>query len=65
MSKKKSKHPQPHAEPPKPEHDVKDDFAKVGPLSIDGVEARDFPDKGRGSIETEPGHEGKRRLPHD
>jgi hypothetical protein len=65
MPKKKSKRAEQPAEPPKAEWDVKDDFAKIGPLSIDGVEARDLPDKGRGSIETEPGHEGKRKIPHD
>lgn len=39
------------------------DHAK-GPTSIEGVEASDLPDKGRGSVETEPGHELARHLPH-
>ena len=39
------------------------DFEKVGPRSIDGVEASDLPDKGRGSVETNPGKELRRKLP--
>src|SRR4051812_20990041 len=38
-------------------------FASVGPLSIDGVEASDLPDHGRGPVETNPGKELRRRLP--
>jgi hypothetical protein len=39
------------------------DFAKVGPRSIEGVEASDLPDGGRGSVETVPGKELRRKLP--
>jgi hypothetical protein len=38
-------------------------FDRIGPISIEGIEARDFPDKGRGPIETEKAHEAKRTLP--
>lgn len=40
-----------------------DDFKKVGPTSIEGVEARDFPDRGRGDVSTNPSKEAGRRLP--
>ena len=36
----------------------------VGPTSIDGVEARDLPDGGRGSAETDHHREHARKLPH-
>ena len=39
------------------------DFDKVGPLSIDGVEASDLPDKGRGDVFTNIGKEAARKLP--
>ena len=39
------------------------DFEKVGPRSIDGVEASDLPDNGRGPVETNPGKELRRKLP--
>ncbi|MDB5173410.1 MAG: hypothetical protein JWO87_1394 [Phycisphaerales bacterium] len=39
------------------------DYAKVGPRSIEGVAPADLPDKGRGSIETDPGKELARKLP--
>jgi hypothetical protein len=39
------------------------DFEKVGPRSIDGVEASDLPDGGRGPVETNPGKELRRKLP--
>jgi hypothetical protein len=39
------------------------DFSKVGPTSIDGVEASDLPDKGRGDVFTDPGKEAGRKLP--
>ena len=39
------------------------DFEKVGPRSIDGVEASDLPDDGRGNVETNPGKELRRKLP--
>lgn len=35
----------------------------VGPTSIDGVEARDLPDGGRGGVETDHHHEHARKLP--
>ena len=34
-----------------------------GPTSIEGVEARDLPDKGRGPVETIPGKELARKTP--
>ena len=37
-------------------------FANVGPRSIDGVEASDLPDHGRGPVETNPGKELRRKL---
>jgi hypothetical protein len=39
------------------------DYAKVGPRSIQGVAPADLPDKGRGSVETDPGKEMARKLP--
>lgn len=39
------------------------DYDKVGPLSIDGVEASDLPDKGRGDVFTNIGKEAARKLP--
>jgi hypothetical protein len=35
----------------------------VGPTSTQGVEARDLPDGGRGSVETDQHHEHARKLP--
>lgn len=46
----------------KERHVQNDAFSKVGPLSIQGVEASDLPDE-RGSVETDPGKELKRALP--
>ncbi|HXE55305.1 MAG TPA: hypothetical protein VN541_19935 [Tepidisphaeraceae bacterium] len=40
-----------------------DDFAKIGPTSIEGVEASDLPDKGRGDVFTNPSKEAGRKLP--
>lgn len=34
----------------------------IGPTSADGLEASETPDE-RGSIETDPAHEAKRKLP--
>ena len=39
------------------------DYDKVGPLSIEGVEASDLPDKGRGDVFTNPSKESARKLP--
>ena len=39
------------------------DFAKVGPRSIEGVEASDLPDKGRGSVDNEIAKVLGRKLP--
>jgi hypothetical protein len=36
---------------------------KVGPTSIEGVEASDLPDGGRGPVETDFGKEAARDLP--
>ncbi len=36
----------------------------TGPTSIEGVEASDLPDQGRGSVNTDPGHELARTSPH-
>jgi hypothetical protein len=38
-------------------------FSDVGPRSIEGVEASDLPDKGRGSVDENPGKALKRRTP--
>lgn len=34
----------------------------IGPTSINGAEASEFPDE-RGSVDTDPAHEAKRKLP--
>ena len=39
------------------------DYEKVGPTSIEGVEASDLPDKGRGSESTNISKEAGRKLP--
>lgn len=39
------------------------DFEKIGPRSIDGVEASDLPDDGRGDVFTDPSREAGRKLP--
>ncbi|HSU67906.1 MAG TPA: hypothetical protein VLJ39_13605 [Tepidisphaeraceae bacterium] len=39
------------------------DFENVGPVSIEGVEASDLPDKGRGDVFTNPSKEAGRKLP--
>jgi hypothetical protein len=39
------------------------DYEKVGPTSIEGVEASDLPDKGRGDVSTNISKEAGRRLP--
>lgn len=39
------------------------DYEKVGPTSIDGVEASDLPDKGRGDASTNISKEAGRKLP--
>jgi hypothetical protein len=58
MAKKTNRdHEEKHTEKPK-------DFMKVGPTSIEGVEASDFPDS-RGSVETDVGKEAKRTLPQE
>jgi len=49
--------------PQQPAREDAQGYDKVGPISIEGIEARDFPDKGRGSIETETAHEAKRIMP--
>src|SRR5206468_4203114 len=41
------------------------DYDKVGPLSIEGVEASDLPDKGRGDVFTIPSKEAGRNLPQN
>jgi hypothetical protein len=42
------------------QHDAR---SKVGPLTEDGVEASDLPDRGRGPVETNFGKEAARDLP--
>jgi len=37
--------------------------SKVGPLTDEGVEASDLPDRGRGPVETDFGKEAARNLP--
>jgi hypothetical protein len=39
------------------------DFEKIGPTDIDGVEASDLPDHGRGPVETNIGKEMRRKPP--
>ena len=39
------------------------DFRMVGPTSIEGVEASDLPDDGRGDVFTNPSKEAGRKLP--
>jgi hypothetical protein len=39
------------------------DFEKVGPRSIEGLEASELPDKGRGTEDTNPSKEAGRKLP--
>lgn len=39
------------------------DYEKVGPRSVEGVEASDLPDKGRGDPFTEISKEAGRKLP--
>lgn len=39
------------------------DYGKVGPTSIEGVEASDLPDKGRGDMFTNISKEAGRKLP--
>ena len=51
--------------PEEPRDDVsKSAYDKVGPQSVQGVEASDLPDKGRGPVETDFGKEAARNLPH-
>jgi hypothetical protein len=38
-------------------------YSDVGPRSIDGVEASDLPDKGRGSVDENIGKHLKRKTP--
>lgn len=45
------------------QHGIDDDFAKIGPTSIEGVEASDLPDQGRGDVFTNPSKEAGRKLP--
>ena len=51
---------------PKPSDPKKPDPKRggnpIGPTSIEGVEAGDLPDGGRGSVNTDPGREGNRHL---
>jgi hypothetical protein len=48
-----------------PPHDSKAgvDERKQGPTSIQGAEARELEDGGRGSVETDAGKESKRKTP--
>ena len=65
-SKKKNKQPEPKGQQPGeiPPHHQRDHFADIGPTSIEGVEAHDLPDQGRGPVETDISKEAK-RLPPD
>ena len=38
-------------------------YRDVGPRSIEGVEASDLPDKGRGSVDQDPGKAMARKTP--
>lgn len=52
------------AEQPQPGSHVTGPYGgKVGPTGIDGVEASDLPDGGRGPVETDFGKEAARNLP--
>ena len=37
-------------------------YERIGPISIEGVEASDLPDKGRGDVFTNMGKEAGRKL---
>lgn len=39
------------------------DQVGIGPTGIAGAEASELPDHGRGSVETDPGREFRRKLP--
>jgi hypothetical protein len=39
------------------------DQVGIGPTDIDGAEASELPDKGRGPVETNPGKELRRKTP--
>jgi hypothetical protein len=39
------------------------DYREIGPTGIEGVEASDLPDHGRGPVETVPGKELRRKPP--
>ncbi len=39
------------------------DPRKEGPTSLQGAEASELPDKGRGPVETDPGKEAARKTP--
>lgn len=64
MAKKTKRQPQqkPAANPDNGAYSPAD-FEKVGPRSIEGVEASDLPDEGRGDVFTEPSKEAGRKLP--
>jgi hypothetical protein len=49
---------------PQDTNDPNRNLYQQGPLSIEGVEARDLPDKGRGSLETIAGKELRRKVPN-
>ena len=66
MSQKHRDPAQPQQPQPSPDDSRRlKDFEKVGPHSIDGLEASELPDKGRGDVFTDPAQEGKRRLPQE
>src|SRR3954470_13135400 len=52
---------------PKKNDPMKDagDFDKIGPRSVDGVEASDLPGGGRDSVDTDPGKAAARKLPQN
>ena len=65
MSSQQKKQPAPQQQHQMPQADspTPADYSKVGPRSIEGVEASDLPDKGRGPVETNLSKEAARKLP--
>lgn len=63
MAKRKQRQPQKSAPASRSEIGSPADYEKVGPRSIEGVEADDLPDEGRGDVFSDPGKEAGRKLP--
>ena len=63
MSRKRQRQPEQRTSDQSNEAYSPADYEKVGPRSIEGVEASDLPDKGRGDTSTEISKEAGRKLP--